>query len=170
MTQTDTHAYEVLLCERLVRLYLDWPSSAMDTMAVVDKVVSKLREFAGDDLASALARVVTLTGSVPNKKNSFHLVFPDMIFRSINDDRKTFMRSFVQWLGAADLLTYVKNETRHSVVDLVVYSKCRSFRMLGQSKSTRPQWRHRLTDAGDVPLSDTLVQPPYVRLVPRMKR
>ena len=175
LTAEDKHQYEVVIATRPARLFLDldWIEGEIDCLEdnVVDRVLDLLYGYCDQHYKFFSKNVVLECSRSNTSKRSFHVIFPDGVFRQIDGDMKVFVLGFARWIvdekdGAG--LSYVKtlkNGKRQirTVIDTAVYTKNRNFRMLNQSKwidKTGAQMRWRGGAKPDwAKVSDTLVQP-----------
>ena len=129
LVETTSIMYEVLVKDRLTRLFLDLEYVGVGS--IVKKVVGLLQEYTYEsELFSIYICLPSFRSTVENQ--SYRLIFPPVVFRNI-DDMEIFVLGFVKWLnerkhGAG--LSYVKtfkNGTtkRYTVIDTAVYSNDR---------------------------------------------
>ena len=196
--RNDGRRYEVLRSQRPSRLFLDveWDEDEEDKDLSHDEKEEKGRKkvatlfryleeycFQWDALAKRL-----VFSSHRRGKFSFHVIYPDIVFRDITDDMKKFVLGFVYFLYDKRLdghdcdlnsLWFIKEtpgsdderrkrgQWNRCIVDTFVYTPNRCFRMPYQSKAsdaTRTTFTldERLTTAGEdrssTPRSSWLVQ------------
>ncbi|MES9883631.1 MAG: DEAD/DEAH box helicase family protein [Sedimenticola sp.] len=118
--------------------------------------------------SSVFAKRVVLSCRRPtSNKQSFHVVFPDAVFKSVSGEMKIFVLGFVRWLveeyGGGASLTYEKTLKNGkivpmTVVDTAVYTSNRNFRMLGQSKMTDKTRTPMSMEDATAAATDTVVQ------------
>jgi len=151
------------LKDRPTRLFFILECIGGELEATVKKVVDLLQEYA---YASHLFSIYTCLSPIASdeEKRSCRLIFPQVIFRSIDDDMKIFVLEFVKWLnekkhGAG--LTYVKTFEngaieRCTVINTAVYSEHQNIAVHGyNTKVEELQWNNREW----LNVNDTLIQP-----------
>lgn len=170
LTESDKHRYEVLQAEFPLKLFLDveWPvvGHGDDTEASkkVNSLLQYLKEYGLNH--DMFTDHIVLNASRCGKR-SYHIIYPNAVFRKIDMDLKYFVHGFVLWLNEykkAGEMTYLKNTKRGNkcrcIIDTAVYTKNRCFRLLGQSKASDTMRTklvlHKFDP--DVNCEDTLVQ------------
>jgi len=149
------------LKDRPTRLFFELECVCGAIEATVNTVVDLLQDYVyGSPLFS------TYTYLSPIGETSFcRLIFPQVVFRSIDDDMKNFVLGFVKWLverkHGAGLVYVKKNENGFAehcmVINTAVYSTHQNIAVYGYNRkieevewNNRGEWRN---------VNDTLIQP-----------
>ena len=134
----DVNAYEVLLNTTPTRLFMDIDSPVENGDVHLPDLLRAFHKFTQDRYQ--FERVVVLTAN-SETKYSYHLIFPDAVFSSVNTGMKLFVWSFSNWYCQRYIYDEQSNFTfctktgkPKSVLDHCVYTTNRCFRLCGQSK------------------------------------
>ena len=169
LMQKDLHRYEVLRQDVPLHLFLDveWPverdADLNDATAKCDGILEQLQKYGK---GHPMFKDPMVLDSSRKDKNSYHIIYPNAVFRKVDGDLKIFVLGFAQWLMKHDnSMTYMKTTKRgqklRCVVDTAVYTKHRCFRMMGQSKASDTTMTKLVPLAGKSKVVDrtkTLVQ------------
>ena len=137
---------QVLRAESPLRLFFDveWLVEGFgDDTQASEKLASLLQHVQQYGRGHSMLDDPVVLNASRCGKQSYHIIYPNAVFKTIDVDLKTFVLGFVRWLiedKKVRGLTYLKQTKRgeqlRCIVDTAVYTKNRCFRMLGQSKAT----------------------------------
>ena len=165
------YRYEVLRGDVPLKLFFDveWPVEGLGDKTESSNKLKLLMQCVQEygNYHEMFKECIVLDSSRSGKK-SYHIIYPNAVFRKIDWDLKHFVLGFVRWLiQDKDLkeLTYMKKTKRgeqlRCIVDTAVYTKNRCFRLLGQSKAKddRPCTKLAPYESDSIVIpEDTLVQ------------
>ncbi len=169
LTRQDDHTYEIISKDKPARLFFDveWPGDGQVKAAdPLSTLLTALDVYCYG--SSVFAKRVVLSCRRPNKQ-SFRVVFPDAVFKSVCGDMKFFVLGFVRWLveehASGASLTYQKKMKNGKIVPMTVlvtavYASNQNVRMLGQSRATDKKLTPVSMEDPAADITDAMVQHP----------